>query len=450
MAASSTPVHSGPPIEACATDVAPPCAADVVVIGGGIAGVSTAMFLAEQGVSVALCEKGALAAEQSSRNWGWVRKMGRDPRELPLMIETMRIWDGLQDQLGLDLGFRRSGIVYLCRTERELARRMAWLDHARDFQLDSRLIDGADIARVLPGADRRWLGALHTPSDGRAEPQRVVPALARRARELGTTIVAGCAVRGIETKAGRVAAAVTEHGTISCSSVVLAGGAWSRLFCRSLGLTLPQLKVLASVMRVDGVDNGPESAALCSDFAFRKRADGGYTVTGGTGSIADIVPDSLRSSACSCRWRRPSGGIPDFASDVASSRSFGNPRAGSSTTSRRSSARASSILKHRNATWTRAASSQGGVSRLQQCDRAAALGWAHRCNARCDPRHFRRGRTAWLLRRHGFFRPRIRHRTRRRTAYGRPRYRPAPDRGTGGLPLLPIRGWARLSLLTGL
>lgn len=252
------------------------------------------MFLAERGVSVTLCEKGAVGAEQSSRNWGWVRKMGRDPRELPLMIESMRIWDRLQEQLGLDLGFRRSGIVYLCRSERELARRSAWLDHAREFQLDSRMIDGAEIRRVLPGTDGQWLGALYTPSDGRAEPQRVVPALARRARDLGATIVTGCAVRGIETKAGRVTAAVTELGRISCSGVVLAGGAWSRLFCRNLGLTLPQLKVLASVMRVDGVKNGPESAALCSDFAFRKRADGGYTVTGGTGAIADIVPDSFR------------------------------------------------------------------------------------------------------------------------------------------------------------
>ena len=83
-----------------------PRAVDVVVIGGGIAGISTALSLAERGVSVALCEKGALAAEQSSRNWGWVRKMGRDPRELPLMIESMRIWDELQGRHGLDLGFR--------------------------------------------------------------------------------------------------------------------------------------------------------------------------------------------------------------------------------------------------------------------------------------------------------------------------------------------------------
>ena len=285
--------YSGPPIDDCSTDAALPASADVVVIGGGIVGVSTALFLAERGVSVVLCEKGALAAEQSSRNWGWVRKMGRDPRELPLIIEAMRIWERLQQQTP-DLGFRRSGIVYLCSDARELEKRAAWLEHAEKFQLDTRLIDRAEIGRVLPGADGQWRGALYTPSDGRAEPQQVVPALARRARTAGATIITRCAIRGIETRGGRISAAVTERGVIACSSIVLAGGAWSRLFCRNLGLALPQLKVLASVMRLDGVSGAPETAALGAGFAFRKRLDGGYTVANSTGSTADIVPDSFR------------------------------------------------------------------------------------------------------------------------------------------------------------
>src|SRR5215468_12774529 len=113
-----------PRLDPVATDDRLPPRADVVIVGGGIIGVSTALFLARQRVSVVLCEKGSIAGEQSSRNWGWVRKMGRDPREMPLMLESMRIWDRLQEG-GLDLGFRRSGIVYLCATGRELARRTA-------------------------------------------------------------------------------------------------------------------------------------------------------------------------------------------------------------------------------------------------------------------------------------------------------------------------------------
>ena len=70
-----------PRVDPVATDEALPARADVVIIGGGIIGTSTALFLAQKGVSVALVEKGHIAGEQSSRNWGWCRKMARDPRE---------------------------------------------------------------------------------------------------------------------------------------------------------------------------------------------------------------------------------------------------------------------------------------------------------------------------------------------------------------------------------
>src|SRR5205823_12227269 len=68
-----------PRIDPVQSDEAVPPRADVVVIGGGIIGTSAALFLTEKGVSVTLCEKGHIAGEQSSRNWGWCRKMARDP-----------------------------------------------------------------------------------------------------------------------------------------------------------------------------------------------------------------------------------------------------------------------------------------------------------------------------------------------------------------------------------
>jgi glycine/D-amino acid oxidase-like deaminating enzyme len=64
----------------------------VVVIGGGIIGASTALFLRRKGLSVVLCEKGRIGGEQSSRNWGWCRAMGRDVREIPLIQESLRLW----------------------------------------------------------------------------------------------------------------------------------------------------------------------------------------------------------------------------------------------------------------------------------------------------------------------------------------------------------------------
>src|SRR5579862_9656651 len=283
-----------PRVDPVVSDEALPARADVVIVGGGIIGASAALFLAEKGVSVTLLEKGHIAGEQSSRNWGWCRKMARDPREIPLVIESLRLWQGMNETVEAETGFRTCGIMYLGESAEDLARLEGWLDHAREYQLDTRVINGGEVARLLPGSAKRWAGALYTASDGKAEPQKAAPAIAAAARRHGATVAAQCAVRGIETAGGRVAGVVTEKGRIACDAVVLAGGAWSRLFCGNLGVELPQLKVLGSVMRTAPLEGGPEISASGGLFGYRKRLDGGYTVaTLGVRTI-DLVPDNLR------------------------------------------------------------------------------------------------------------------------------------------------------------
>jgi glycine/D-amino acid oxidase-like deaminating enzyme len=283
-----------PRVDSVHSDDVLPSRADVVIVGGGIIGSSTALFLAQKGIRAVLCEKGHIAGEQSSRNWGWCRKMGRDPRELPLIIESLQLWQGMNQMVEAETGFRQAGIMYLAKSQTELNQLESWLDQARQYQLDTRLIGRAEAAELMPGLTGPWTGALYTPSDGKAEPQRAAPAIAEAARRHGATIVTQCAVRGVETAGGRVAAAVTEKGRIACDAVVLAGGAWCRLFCGNLDIELPQLKVLATVMRTQPLEGGPEISASGGLFGFRKRMDGGYTVaTLGVRTI-DLVPDNLR------------------------------------------------------------------------------------------------------------------------------------------------------------
>lgn len=271
-----------------------PAKVDVVIIGGGIVGVCTALELAERGVSVALCEKGLIGGEQSGRNWGWVRQMGRDASELPIAIESLSLWKSMNSRLGEETGFRQTGIAYLCRNARQEADYEAWLVHARKFELDSRLLKAEELRQHLPGLAGGFTGALYTSTDGRAEPFKAAPAIARGAIRAGAHILTGCAVRAVERSAGHVSGVVTEWGHIACSSVILAGGAWSRLFAGNLGIDFPQLKILGSVARATSVDGVPDMPVGADNFSFRRRLDGTFSIAMRNANIAPIVPDSFR------------------------------------------------------------------------------------------------------------------------------------------------------------
>ncbi len=430
----------GPVVDPVSSDETLPQRVSVVIVGGGIIGASAALFLAKRGVSVALCEKGQIAGEQSSRNWGWVRKMGRDPREIPLIIESLRLWEGMNETVEAETGFRRTGILYACETDEEVERRAGWLEYARPYQLDTRLLRGAELADLLPGAVRLPKAGLYTRSDGRAEPQKAAPAIARAARRAGAAILTNCAVRGIETQGGQVAAAVTEKGRIACESVVLAGGAWSRLFCGNLGLRLPQLKVRSSVMRTEPLEGAPETATLMGDFAFRKRLDGGYI-------DRQRRQHALRHRArqlpvprsTSCRRCRLEYRSLHFGWAPASSRSGGMPtRWKLDEPSPFERVRVLDPEPDELPQRDRQGEPGRGVPGLRECQGGAAVGRAHRRDARCRAGHLAGRQHPRLLHRDRLLGPRLRHRAGRRPARGRPRDRQRPDRRSDAVPLLAL------------
>lgn len=271
-----------------------PAAADVVIIGGGIVGVSTAWFLARQGVSVAVCEKGHIAGEQSSRNWGWVRQQSRDIRELPMMIDSMRIWAGLADEIGEDVGFTRGGCLFSAETDAQMQEFHDWLRIAGEYELDTRVLSKSEMQEQVRGAAVDWLGGLYTASDGRAEPHKAAPAIARAAERAGATVLSACAVRGLETSAGGISAVVTEHGRIKTSTVLCAAGAWSSMFCRSIGISLPQLKVRGTVTRTAPGPDVLNGNLFDRRIGIRRRQDGGYTVAHGSILDHSITPSTFR------------------------------------------------------------------------------------------------------------------------------------------------------------
>ena len=284
----------GPYVDSVTSDEVLPATTQVVVIGGGIIGVSAALTLASRGIPVVLCEKGFIACEQSSRNWGWCRQAGRDPREMPLIVESLKLWRDMNRTTESETGFRTCGVMYVGETEDDENRFAVWLDMARPYDIGARIVRGDALNALLPGASRNYRCALHVSTDGGAEPQKAAPAMARAAQRRGAVILAHCAVRGIDRGAGRVRGVITERGRIACDAVILAGGAWTGLFCASVGIRLPQLKVLSSVLRTAPVIGGPDTCTYMTDLGYRKRRDGGYTIAKGSGYVVPIVPDSLR------------------------------------------------------------------------------------------------------------------------------------------------------------
>jgi glycine/D-amino acid oxidase-like deaminating enzyme len=272
-----------------------PTRADAVIIGAGIIGISTAIELQARGLDVVVVEKGEVSAEQSSRNWGWCRQMGRDPREIPLIKVSLNLWRGMNARIGAETGYRTCGIVYLSETEEKLSSDQAWYDaNVKQYGLSSRIISSAEAALLAPGAALKWAGGLYTEDDGRAEPFIAVPAMAEYFKAQGGKIFTHCAARGIEQHAGRASAVVTEKGTITTSSVVLAGGYWSERFLANLNQRFPQSGVISSVMRTGPIDLGHIRTFSGNKFAARKRLDGGYTIAHNLFSVADLTPTHLR------------------------------------------------------------------------------------------------------------------------------------------------------------
>ncbi len=284
MAPVITPVQTSP---------AMPPSTTVVVIGGGIVGLTAALNLAERGIPVTVLEKGRIAGEQSSRNLGWIRKTSRGRDDLPLAQESDRLWAEMRQRVGADVGYSQAGIMYVARNEAQMAAHEAWLASVKGLDVDSRLLTPADIAKLAPGGIGKWVGGLYTPSDGRAEPTLAASAIATAAMAKGAVIVENCAVRELSLTGGAVSGVVTERGEIRCSQVLLAGGVWSRRFLGNYGIPLLTLPLVASVLRTAPMD-GPTDIALGGpDFSFRKRLDGGYTITQRGALFAPLMLDHL-------------------------------------------------------------------------------------------------------------------------------------------------------------
>ncbi|WP_353641812.1 FAD-binding oxidoreductase [Mesorhizobium sp. WSM2239] len=267
---------------------------DVVVIGGGVVGVFTAYYLARRGVSVALLEKGRVAAEQSSRNWGWCRQQNRDARELPMATKSLDLWEKVAEQTGEDTGFRRCGLLYLSEDDNEVAGWAKWRDFARTVGVTTHVLSAEEATERGRATGRKWKGGVFSPTDGTADPSKAVPVVACGIMAAGGTVHQHCAARGLELSAGRVSAVVTEAGAIRTKTVVMAGGAWASSFCNQLGIRFPQASVRQSILAVAPGANGVPDALHTARASLTRRGNGGYTLAISGRARVDPTPQQFR------------------------------------------------------------------------------------------------------------------------------------------------------------
>ena len=223
--------------------------ADVVVIGGGIHGCSTALHLAMRGLKPILVEKDYAGRHASGVNAGGVRQLARDLAEIPLSISSMEIWEHIEELVGDDCGFTSHGTVLVAETDAELAGFKARVDdlRLRGFEHEE-LIDRTELRRLVPAVSEYCPGGVVSRRDGAADPFRTTQAFRRAAVEKGAEIIEGVTVTGLERR-GDVWRLETSDGPIEAPKVVNAAGAWADRIAAMLGEPVP-LTVVAPMLMV--------------------------------------------------------------------------------------------------------------------------------------------------------------------------------------------------------
>jgi sarcosine oxidase subunit beta len=207
--------------------------AEVVIVGGGVTGLSAGWWLARSGVKVTVLDKFIVGWEASGRNGG-----GASHYASPLFDEEQRMWPQMDELLGYPTEHQKERII-IAMTERQweqyrfVAKRHERLGHPVE------LLDAKQVLGAVPLASEKCFGGVHYKFGGHANPHRTVQAYAWALQDLGGMIVQHCPVIGFDTSGGRVTAVKTAQGDYGCDSVVVAAGPQIPQLMSQLGVDVP-------------------------------------------------------------------------------------------------------------------------------------------------------------------------------------------------------------------
>jgi len=246
----------------------PPQAA-VVIVGGGVMGVSIAFHLAEAGMrDVLLLDRSALGSGSTCKAAGGVRAQFSDPLNVALGARSLTAFERFGERPGQEIDLHQVGYLFLLDDEETVAAFERAAVVQRELGVDSRMITPAEVAELCPlvRTDDLLAGAW-TPRDGHCTPESVVLGYATAVRRLGATIRTGVDVVGIDTTAGGVSAVVTSHGTVRTSTVVCAAGPWSAAVGDMAGVALPVVPYRRQVLFTEPIVQLPARLPMTIDFS---------------------------------------------------------------------------------------------------------------------------------------------------------------------------------------
>lgn len=261
--------------------------ADVLVVGAGIVGASTAFFLARQGLNVMVCEAGQSGTKASGVNFGGVRRQGRPLAQMPLAARSHQLWGQLKELVGIDGEYVRSGHLKIALTAEDMGRLLAYNDTVASCGLGLQIMDTADIRRRYPWLTADIAGASLCPEDGHANPRLVSPALAWAAKQAGATLTEQCRIVDSRYDGRNFHSDTADGVRIQSRYLVNTAGAWSASIAAMFGETValseiyPQMGVTEPLPPLMDVVLGVQGGGV-----YARQVERGNIVFGGSRALS--------------------------------------------------------------------------------------------------------------------------------------------------------------------
>ena len=263
---------------------------EVAIVGGGVAGCATALYLARREVPVVLLEKGDAGAQASGVNFGGVRQQGRHLVELPLARRARAIWPRLGEIVGDDCEFAASGHLKLARGDADLAELADYARAAREHGLDLEVFDGGEARRRFPWLSEAVAGASFCAEDGQANPRLVGPAFARAARAAGADIRENTEAAAFAHDGERFHLRTTDGGELHARQLVNTAGAWGGKLAKAFGETVPLESIAPQMVVTEPISHFIEPVlGMCGAGIYLRQIARGNVVFGGGNGIADTM-----------------------------------------------------------------------------------------------------------------------------------------------------------------